>query len=295
VLAGRGDQAQGSSRPRREREEAEADTGEGGDDLFDVPDVDLLDPVPDPEPDDIQADDPPVEEIPAGMSAEAYCTGLQDAWCQFIAGCCSEQEQAELQARFNCYDPTASEYVAACIDRMSPLTAGGTIFIDEAAFHESCRPMLTLSTGECRGLEFFTQMFGTLFETYCGGVIDGRVTEGDHCASRLECEEGLCCSSGICIECMGEGMECTANDQCDAGQRCIGQTCIAPSRPGESCDLGDEVVLSDCMAGTWCAGDRCEPLLDAGLPCSDETSVDPCVGQCNDMGRCIEFCPGPGG
>jgi len=229
------------------------------------------------------------------MSAEAYCTGLQDALCQHLLSCCNDQELSELQERFNCFDPAGSQYVAECTDRMSALIASGSIVISEILFYETCQPMLTLAEGDCSGIGFFTQMFGELFETYCGDVIDGRVAEGDDCTGWMECAGELCCSSGICTDCMQDGMECLANDQCGAGLRCIGHACAAPSGPGESCDMEDDLTLSDCMAGTWCEPDRCTPLMEAGQPCFSDNGVDPCKGACSPEGLCIEFCSGIAG
>ena len=273
-----------------EVEESEADTAEGDDDLFDVPDVDLSDPVPDLELDDIFTDDPAVDEVPPGMSAEAFCTGLLEAFCQHLTSCCGDLEMAQLQARYNCDDPGASAFFIECVDQMSLPIERGMIVIDEAGFYESCRPMLTLSSGDCPGIGFFTQMFDELFETYCADVIVGLVTEGDYCTSRMECEGGLCCSSGTCTGCKEAGMECTANDQCAAGRRCIDHACVPPSGPEERCDLEDESTVSDCMAGTWCNVEGCRQLQVAGQPCPPSYGVDPCRGMCGPEGLCLEFC-----
>jgi len=268
-------------------EEAEA---EMDDETPDIPDVDLFDPVPDPPADDLSMDDPTVDEIPTGMSAFEYCAGLQDAWCQYIAGCCDGQEQSELSSFIDCNDPAASPFITDCIDRNRLSIETGRMIIDEAVFYETCQPMLTLSTGDCPGIGFFTQMFSELFETYCADVIDGRVPRDGGCAGWLECEEGLCCSSGICTGCAADGMDCTANDQCGAGLRCIGRACAPPNGPGEICDVEDELAVSDCMAGTWCDGDQCSQLLESGQPCPDDNPVTSCKGTCNPEGLCIDFC-----
>jgi hypothetical protein len=79
---------------------------------------------------------------------------------------------------------------------------------------------------------------------------------------------------------MPVGEECMASQQCEIGLRCVEGACVEILLPGETCEAS-----AHCALGLGCIDGRCRALPDVGEPCFEEGG---CIrGDCDlDSGVC---------
>src|SRR5262245_5737141 len=73
-----------------------------------------------------------------------------------------------------------------------------------------------------------------------GCSCSGKASAGGPCATTADCNEGLACVSGTCVE--GVGAMCAMDSDCTPGLRCVAGMCSAP-------DLTDGGPPPDVMTG----------------------------------------------
>ncbi|RME20571.1 MAG: hypothetical protein D6806_16125 [Deltaproteobacteria bacterium] len=104
--------------------------------------------------------------------------------------------------------------------------------------------------------------------------------EGESC-EQVSCKRGLVCAgetgSMTCRQPVAAGGDCLNMDECQAGLICSQGKCIEPGGSGESCYVGSEMTLAlfACKPGLYCDADivhqqttgTCKPQKAAGQQC----------------------------
>ncbi len=100
----------------------------------------------------------------------------------------------------------------------------------------------------------------------------------EFCCENNQCEDGLVCRDGYCVECGNKEEPCCLNDECQEGLVCYQNECVECGLPGNPC----------CSEGKACLGEG--KLDDTRTECEEDICVlcgfsgqKACVGEpfCN--------------
>lgn len=254
------------------------------------------------------------------------CTGIEDglaltqysdAYCEWVFGCCSDDEAratlgqaakdedgcksmfAQLLIRAGSV-PTAPNMTTFSSDTFGQLAArlqAGRIKLDADALeacielqNRTCNDAEPAAPGECVEGE------GT---SPCDEVMIGLQKEGESCASLDECEDGLFCSGGygnidgVCV------VEAKVDDACQEEADCntteshlycdeATGTCQERAGEGDDCQFADptfnaldpSMLTVPCLAGFWCSAETSTCLATCDR--LDEGDVCTSSDQCGD-------------
>lgn len=199
-----------------------------------------------------------------------------EAWDQWYAGCCSEEEQAsktfERLAHFGTdglMPAMCPEVVQDNLDRWG-LTPDPTHLPEclDAIRAQTPPPPEECDSAALAGQSSQARAMDSILDLpECRPLFAGTLEAGEECLGDAQCVEGLDCLSDGCGVRLGEGEVCINNADCEAGLHCAGAAqvqgvCSGPKPSGATCDLGDV-----CAAGLTCNGLICEPLAQVGEAC----------------------------
>jgi hypothetical protein len=269
--------------------DADADTDvihETTDTTPDTPPDTPPDTVPD---EDADTGDVPADDAPGELTVEEFCGALVQFICDYITGCCTEDEAGQFFNLMNCDNPAPS--IAECMDDFTSLVDAGTVVLNPAALVD-CRSRMNELVGECPDVNVFMAESELVFGLYCHPVLEGQTPAGQPCSEDEECAPGTFCDYGggesSCTPYRGAAEACMDNMECGPTMACIEERCGEVSGEGGACD-----EQSDCEGALWCdESNHCAPMGAAGTPCMDDFE---CAGACEittEPGQCVDACNG---
>jgi hypothetical protein len=206
-------------------------------------------------------------------------------WCDKTAGTCA----ASVAAGAACGPTDAGTPTCADGTWCQPATPSGSsgTCTSVGGAGATCTNLGGCQTGlHCAGYQFTTS-FG-----HCAAPGDA----GSACSAASDCSTGLACiysstTGSTCSQRQAVGGSCSYTAQCQQGLTCSGGMCLNARYPGDSCaDPMSQCVLSLCRNGT------CVDHAKVGQPCSVGTdcTTGACIGgTCADTSVCAN--PGDGG
>lgn len=252
-----------------------------------------------------------------GVTDGLELTKYSDAYCEWVFGCCSEDEAratlgqgakdedscksmfAQLLIRANSV-PTApgmATFNSVTFGQLAARLQAGRIKLDADALeacieleNRVCNDAEPVAPGECVEGEGSSP---------CDEVMIGLQKEGESCASQDECEHGLFCSGGtgavdgVCV------VEAKLNDACQIETDCTTNeghlycdestgTCQERAGEGDDCEFADPTfnaldpsnLTVPCLPGYWCSAETSTCLA----ACDRLAEGDVCTNseQCGD-------------
>lgn len=252
--------------------------------------------------------------IEDGLALTAY----SDAYCEWVFGCCSEDEAratlgqgakdedgcknmfAQLILRANSVPtaPSMASFNSYTFGQLAARLQTGRIELNREALEECAEAQSKASCNDAEPVAPAECLEGDI-SSPCEEVIIGLQQEGESCASPDECEDGLFCSGGagtvdgVCV------VEAKLNDACQVEVDCTTTdghlycdestgSCRERASEGEDCEFADPTfnalapsnLILPCLPGFWCSAETSTCLATCDRLAEGDVCTD--SDQCGD-------------
>lgn len=193
-----------------------------------------------------------------GDAGELPLTDLADGaaivWCTKVFDCCTDEELEELNFSFNNFMECRTQ-MALALDQywVKPMLDAIDSGRGEYDGKNAMACMVAAQDLGCVGTNDPQEFFAT-----CSSPWTAKQTDGQPCASWVECVAGTYCSQDTsqCVTPASESQACTPDQDpyCEAQLYCDGTTCLmrkpenADCTADGECALGTECTLGICTA-----------------------------------------------